>query len=243
MVRPRRASRDCKPREIFRACHKIETIAPAPKKSRVGTTRWDSESHRSCEFVARALVADPFCTTGPGPTKMTTKGLGFLACALVACHSKGPEMDVPKLGELRFSLTPPSVSLPPGGVYPVEVILERPSGFMQPVTVTVNGLPSGVTASPLSIAGNTGVFTLSASADARSPRTEAMVSAASSDGMLSASRTLALVVEAPDAGFSLALTPATITLSRGSTGSTRVSVIRHSFSGAVTVTVSGLPPG
>ena len=48
---------------------------------------------------------------------------------------------------------------------------------------------------------------------------------------------------APAAGYALSLTPATLTIVQGATGSTTISINRTSFSGAVTLTLSGTPFG
>jgi uncharacterized delta-60 repeat protein len=161
--------------------------------------------------------------------------------AQLACHSKGPDStEEPVTGNLRLSLLPTRVSLSPGDVFPVEVILERPPSFAEPITVTVAGLPDGVAASPLTIPLNTGVFNLSAATGAAMSN-NAAVAVTGSGGGLSGSATLSVTVGMATRGFSLSVNPGVLRLFHGVTGSATVNVVRHNFGDPVTVTVSGLP--
>jgi uncharacterized delta-60 repeat protein len=110
------------------------------------------------------------------------------------------------------------------------------------VTVRLDALPTGVTASALTITGDTGIFLLSASPGAPLTQNVAVnVTGTNANGSATSAATLMLSVASPDGGFSLGVAPRTLRLSRGSTGSALVTVIRRNFSGLVTVTVSGLP--
>lgn len=157
-----------------------------------------------------------------------------------ACSSKN--IGVPALENLLTSLalSPPNVSVPQGRTVPVAVTLGRAAGFTDPVTVSANGLPSDVSASPLIISGNTGTLNLSAASTAAVVNNVAVAVTATS-GDSSAAGSLTLSVTAP--GFSLALAPPSIGIGRGSTGSATATVTRHDFAGTITVTVSGLPAG
>jgi len=166
--------------------------------------------------------------------------LAAWALGQFACHSQGPNSTVePITGHLSLSLLPSRVSLTPGDVFPVEVILDRPASFAEPVNVAVTGLPNGVTATPLTISGITGVFNLSAGA-AASLTDNAAVTVTGTGGTLSASATLSLTVAMAARGFSLSVTPSTVRLSRGVTGTALVTVTRHNFGGPVMITVAGL---
>lgn len=64
------------------------------------------------------------------------------------------------------SANPASVELPANGTVPLNVRVDRFTSSSSPVTVTISGLPAGVTASPtsVSVSGTSTVFTLSAAA-------------------------------------------------------------------------------
>src|SRR5262249_41103458 len=120
--------------------------------------------------------------------------LAAWALGQFACHSQRPTSTVePIPGHLSLSLLPSRVSLTPGDVFPVEVILDRPASFAEPVNVAVTGLPNGVTATPLTISGITGVFNLSAGAGALLPD-NAAVTVTGTGGPVSPAATLSLTV-------------------------------------------------
>ena len=98
-----------------------------------------------------------------------------LLFALSACGTQGVEVTP----SFMISLNPGSVTVAQGQSETVEVVLELQNGFAQAVTVEVVGLPTGVTASPLTIAsGETkGSLTLGVAATAPVGETELTVEA------------------------------------------------------------------
>src|SRR5437016_5041889 len=68
--------------------------------------------------------------------------------------------------DYAIAVTPPSVSLAVGQSASVTVTAARIGAFASPIDVTVDGLPSGVTATPLSLAVSSGTFMLAAAANA-----------------------------------------------------------------------------
>jgi hypothetical protein len=120
------------------------------------------------------------------------------------------------------------------------------NGFSDPVTVTLSGLPAGVTTSPTSpftvAAGNSQTVVLSIPATV--PTGNYAVTANGTSGQLAHATSLSLTVNpAPD--FSIVLTPATVTANAGSSNSSfAVSITgQNGFSDTVSVTLSGLPAG
>jgi uncharacterized delta-60 repeat protein len=163
-----------------------------------------------------------------------------VSVAQIACSTKGPETPGDENLLLGLSLSPTSISLPPGRTVPVAVTLTRAGGFVEPVTVSASGLPSGVSAPPTNISGNSGVINLSAAA-AADLNNGVPVTITASQGKSSVSATLMLSVNS--AGFSLAVTPATVGVGQGSSGSATVTVTREAFAGTIVVTATGLPDG
>lgn len=80
----------------------------------------------------------------------------------------------PDVGAPAFTLhaTPSAIAVPQGGQIDVDVAVSRADGFGEPIDVTVDGLPSGVTASALHLgpAETNGAITLTAPANVGVPR-------------------------------------------------------------------------
>ena len=120
------------------------------------------------------------------------------------------------------------------------------SGFANPVTVTLSGLPAGATtfpAAPFTVtAGGSQTVTLSISATV-SPGSYT-VSASGTSTALTHSAQLQLTVNAGQ-DFSLALSPTTVTTNAGSSNASfAVSVTgQNGFTGSVTFALAGLPGG
>ncbi len=119
------------------------------------------------------------------------------------------------------------------------------NGFAATVTVTISGLPTGVTANPTTLTltpGTAQSVTLTAAANATVGN--ATVTFTGTSGALTHAATVALTVTAA-ANFSLTATPGTLPLTAGSTGSpvSVNAVPANGFAATVTVTISGLPTG
>jgi uncharacterized membrane protein len=150
-----------------------------------------------------------------------------------------------------FSLTvaPPSVDLTAGASgQTVAVTANALNGFTGNVSVSVTGLPSGVTANPSSLTLTPGApqnLILTAAASAAGEMTPITVTGTS--GILTHTAPIALTVSAaaPAPDFSLTVVPASLSLTAGSAGKS-VSVSANAlngFTGNVNLSVSGLPSG
>lgn len=146
----------------------------------------------------------------------------------------------------------PSVTIVQGSSQTFTVTPSSANNFAGSVDVSVSGLPSGVTVSPATATvavGSSTTFTLTAAADAAVGATTVQVYGAS--GALSTSIPVSLTVTASapagppsDADFTLKATPATLSLAPGASGQVTLSATAiQGFSGAIAVTVEGLPTG
>ncbi len=147
---------------------------------------------------------------------------------------------------ISISLANPTLSLEQGGSGTVGVTLERGGGYTGTVSLTVEGMPTGVsaTADPASLAAGATSSTITVSAGAAaSPGTYTLTVQATGSEVTAATATLNLTVtEAP--GFSLALSPTSLTIQQGESGTSSATVTRvGGFSGAVALTVTGAPTG
>jgi len=150
-----------------------------------------------------------------------------------------------------FSLTvaPTSLALTAGATgRPVSVTATALNGFTGNVSVSLSGLPAGVTASPSTLTltpGTAQSLTLTAASSATAG--VATITLTGSSGSLSHTTTVALTVTAATstADFSLTVAPTSLALTAGATGQP-VSVTAtalNGFTGGVSVSVTGLPAG
>jgi hypothetical protein len=146
----------------------------------------------------------------------------------------------------------PAVTIAQGSSQTFTVTPSSANNFTGSIQVSVSGLPSGVTVSPATATvavGSSTTFTLTAAADAAVGTTTVKVYGAS--GTLSTSIPVALTVTASgstgpssNGDFTLKATPSTLALAPGASGQvTLSSTAIDGFSGAIAVTVTGLPTG
>ena len=113
------------------------------------------------------------------------------------------------------------------------------NSFTGAVNLTVSGPPAGVTAS-FSPASTTGSSILTLTASATAAVGPATITVTGTSGSLIHTTTLTLTVLPPD--YSLSATQNTVTIGHGATGTSTIAVNGlNGFSGAVNLTVSGLP--
>jgi len=133
--------------------------------------------------------------------------LAAMLDSLIGCSGSGQFMpDLPPAMQQDFTLSvsPQSTFLPIGvGSTTVQVSVQAVNGFTQPVSVTISGLPTGVTASPtlpLSLsAGSNQTITLSAASGALPVEQSLSVQAVS--GMLNHSANISLSVAKPSYAY------------------------------------------
>lgn len=162
-----------------------------------------------------------------------------------AAASATPITDVWQSAAPDFTVTasPTAVSMAQGGTASSSVSTSVSGGFNSAVSLTVAGLPSGVTASfnPATIAApGGGNSTLTFTASSTAATGTATVTITASGGGVTHTTTIALTVTAPTADFTITDSPASITVARGATGQSTVTIgALNGFSGTVTLSVSG----
>jgi hypothetical protein len=147
---------------------------------------------------------------------------------------------------ISIALSASSLTITQGGSGVVNVTLTRRNGFTGAVAVTIEGLPTGVTAPAISIADwqTSGTLDVTPSATAAAATTTLTVRAAGTD-VRAATAPLWLVVQAaPATGFTMSMSPTTLSVPVGASGNSTVTITRTGgFSGPVTLTATGLPSG
>jgi hypothetical protein len=139
-----------------------------------------------------------------------------------------------------------NVTATQGGTATQTVNITRTGGFAGAVTLTAEGLPNGVTAAfnPPNPTTNTSTLTLTAAANATTGNATVTVKGTAT-GQADKTATFQLTVNAAAAGgFTLAMNPATLTLTQGTNGTSTVNITRTGgFAGSVNLTATGLPNG
>jgi|GEM_PF-190453 len=207
----------------------------------------------SVALSARGLPAgvtasfSPSTTTGTSTLTLTASAAASLGLAQITIcgnsggliHTTAVSLTVTAPPDYALSASPVSVIQGNSGTSTVTVI--DLNGFTGAVNLAASGLPAGVTASfsPTGTAG-TSVLTLTASTSAAAG--PSMVTVTGVSGNLVHTTTVALTVLMPD--YSLSATANALTVARGSSGTSMIAVSDlNGFSGAVNLSVSGLPSG
>lgn len=157
-----------------------------------------------------------------------------------------------------MSVSPSSLTLTPGSPFVaadvqgnvvamdasgnVSVNITRTGGFEGAVTVTVEGLPAGVTASSLTIAAGatSGSLTITAG-QAAVASSGSITIRGSASGLTARTASVSLTVTVPSIG--LTLTPAALTIEQGQSAQTTANITRSGgFGGNVTLSSSGGHP-
>ncbi len=143
-----------------------------------------------------------------------------------------------------LSASPSGLTVTQGSSGSSTITVTPSGGFTGSVTLSASGLPSGVTAgfgtNPTT---STSVLTLTASSTATTGT--ATVTVTGTSGSLTHTTTVSLTVNAPATpNFSLSASPTSLTVKRGSSGSSTITVTDSGgFTGSVSLSTSALPSG
>jgi hypothetical protein len=150
---------------------------------------------------------------------------------------------MPTAPSFTLSATPNSVSVQAGSTATTTIQVTPQGGFSGPVTLSVTGLPAGVTGSfGATNASGASVLTLTAASSAAAASSVAATVTGKS-GTLSASVPVAVTVIVPPS-FSISASPNAVTVAQGGTAASLITVTpKNGFSGKVTIAASGLPSG
>jgi hypothetical protein len=174
------------------------------------------------------------------PITITASGSG------VGAASAGIGLTVTPAGvaSISLSLGTSSVTLAVGGPSQTVSVTVTRTNYTGALTLSVSGLPTGVTAAITSPGtGNTGSIVLQALAGATLASNQPIAITASGSGVSAASATCSLTVAGAPA-ISLSLGSSSVTLTAGGASQTvSVTVTRTNYTGAVTLSVTGLPTG
>lgn len=175
--------------------------------------------------------------------------VAFLTLALASCSGDDPIGPEPAIA---LSVSPAIISLQQGGADSVLVLIQSLNGFASTVTLSVEGVPTGVVAgftgggTSVPIAANTGLYTgLLVDVDASAaPGNHTLTVRARGQGVDDQTATVTLTVIRAPGTLALALSPAVRTLPPGQSTTVTATITRGgSFTGAVDLSAEGVPPG
>jgi hypothetical protein len=146
-----------------------------------------------------------------------------------------------------LTLNPTTLSIAQGASTPTTTVTLVRTNFTGNVALSVENLPTGVTASfaPASpISGNTSVLTLTVAGNAPTGTFTNLLVRAAAAPLTDRTAPLSLTITAAAPSFALSLTLATLSIAQGaSTPTTTVNIARTNFTGDVTLSVLNLPTG
>ncbi len=141
-----------------------------------------------------------------------------------------------------LSPTPAALSVGPGLSGIANITVNALNGFTGTVALTASGMPTGMTAT-FSAASTTTGSTVTFAVPKTAANGTSTVTITGVSGTLTAKTTIALTV-APPPTFILAASPATLSVAMGTAGKTTLTLTsQNGFTGAVSMTLSGLPAG
>jgi hypothetical protein len=164
----------------------------------------------------------------------------FALLAAIACGDGGSG----PTGSITATVSPTSLTLAQGGSGTVTVTLTRGGGFSEVVNLTVEGMPTGVTATvaPTQLTGTTTSAVVAVNVAGTVPAgTYPITVRASATGVGAATATYSLTVTA--ANFTISATPAALTIAAGTSGTSSIAIVRNSLTTDVALTLVNPPAG
>jgi hypothetical protein len=195
-------------------------------------------------------TALPLVFTAAASATTTTAMVTFTATANGQAISTQASLSVQAAApapNFTLSATPATLSLTANGTpATVSLLATAQNGFSAKVQVAITGLPAGVTAQPSPVTLTPGTAaTLTLTAPAGTAAGSSTVTLTGTSGSLTQTASVVVTVTAPQADFSLAVTPSALSLTEGAAGQPvqLTATALNGFSGTVGVALTGLPAG
>jgi len=183
------------------------------------------------------LTAGSTAPAGTYTVTVTGTGGGVTHTATVSLTVTAPAF--------TMAASPASISAAQGAKGTSTIATTVSGGFNSAIALSASGLPSGATAafSPASInAPGSGSSTLTLTAGSSTPLGTYTVTVTGIGGGITRTATVSLTVTAP--AFTIAASPASLWVARGSRGTSRITTaVSGGFNSAIGLSASGLPAG
>jgi hypothetical protein len=150
----------------------------------------------------------------------------------------------PVTQDYSVAASPGTLSVARGASGSTSIAISR-TNFTGAVTMSASGLPTGVTVAFNPSAATTGnAVTATFTASSTATLGAATVTLTATSGSLSRSTTVSLTVTGiVTSDFTVAPSPGSLSVARGASGASTIAINRTNFTGAVTMSASGLPTG
>jgi len=183
------------------------------------------------------LTVTAFATAVPGAYTFTIRGKATGLTDQTATVS----MTVTAAPRIELALAPAAGSAVQGATTSFTATITR-TNFTGAVAIAIGGAPSGVTTT-VTTTGDASTVNVAVGAAAAVGATTLTVTA-SGTGVANATATYALTVTAaPSGSFTLALSPAALSVQQGANGQTTVNITRTNFTSAIALSITGAPAG
>jgi hypothetical protein len=178
-----------------------------------------------------------------GPTTLTVHGTGSGVSEATATFA----LTITATPAYTLALSQSALTIVQGAATPTTTVTLARTNFPANVALSVDNLPTGVTASfnPASpVSGNTSVLTLTVAANAPTGTFTNLAVRGVAAPLADRTAPLSLTISALPSSFSLSLTNAALTIPQGSSApTTTVTITRVNFTGDVALSVLNLPTG
>ena len=170
----------------------------------------------------------------------------LVAVAFVLASCDGTDDDGPTgtIGSFTITVTPATLSLARGATGFISVLLTRAGGFNGEVSLSITGLPTGVSVmmdpSDLPAGTTQARINLSVSSTAALATSDVTITGSSAGRQASLGFSLT-IVPAPD--YTLSLTPGALTIAAGSSTQATLNIARSNFEGVVALELLDAPAG
>jgi len=191
------------------------------------------------------LTINVGASTATGTYTLTVTGTGG-----GKTHSVQISLTVTAAPDFSISASPSSLTIVQGESGTSTITITSANGFNSAVSLSISGLPTGVTASfsPTSVTpppDGSATSTLTINVDASTATGTYQLTVTGTSGTLEHSVTVSLTVTAPAVpDFSISASPTSLTIIRGNSGTSTITVTSlNGFSEAVSLSISGAPTG
>ena len=145
----------------------------------------------------------------------------------------------PSTPNFSLSASPASVAVSQGGSGSSTITVTNSGGFTGSVSLSASGLPAGVTAS-FGTNPTTSTSTVTFVASSTAAAGTSTVTITGTSGTITHTTTITLTVNGPNPNFTISDSPASITVTRGTSGTSKVTIAAvNGFSGTVSLSASG----
>ncbi|MEW5915406.1 MAG: hypothetical protein AB1762_03330 [Gemmatimonadota bacterium] len=195
----------------------------------------------SVTATTSTVTVDVGGTAALGNHTITITGTGTGVANAVATLTL--TVTAPPASGIALALAPAALSIAAGASGTSDLTITR-TNFAGSVALAASGAPAGmtVTINPASTTTNAATITVDVGA-AVAPANYPVTITGSGTGISNATATLTVTVTAPTPAISIAVTPATLSIQAGASGTTNLALTRTNFTGDVTLTSTGAPAG